>query len=183
MKIYTKKGDEGKTSVIGGEIISKSSLRVRANGELDELNSQIGVLVAEIKNSTFVKESENVLSLLNKTQNLLFEVGSEIASPKPKDKISNEDVEEIERAIDSLSNDLPPLNNFILPGGCKSASMAHVVRTIARRCERTVVGFSKESYVSKANLKYLNRISDYFFTLARFLNNIEGFDDVTWISK
>ncbi len=180
MKIYTKTGDKGETSLFGGERVSKDSLRIEAYGTIDELNSFISLAVTEVKNNE-IKE------LLNKIQNMLFDAGADLAAPvtveNKKLKIKRVPVSysiEIEKAIDYFEQNLEPLKNFILPGGSKSAALLHVCRTIARRAERRVVQINKTEQIGENLIIFLNRLSDLFFVLSRYENKISKVPDITW---
>jgi cob(I)alamin adenosyltransferase len=180
MKIYTKTGDEGSTGLLGGVRISKSAPRIEAYGTVDELNSFIGLTITEAKDP-------DVKSLLEDIQNQLFSVGAELASPDPEKsrklnlpEVTSEFYIEIEIAIDHIEEKLEELNNFILPGGSKSAALLHVCRTICRRAERKVVELKKETNSCENILIYLNRLSDLFFVLARYENLVSGIPDTKW---
>lgn len=180
MKIYTKTGDKGETSLFGGERVLKDSLRIEAYGTIDELNSFIGLSITEIKNT-------EVLSVLKKIQNMLFNVGADLAAPdsvrnnKLKIKrISPDYVEDIEKAIDYFESKLDLLQSFILPGGTKAAAVLHICRTIARRAERRVVQINKTQQVGDNLIIFLNRLSDLFFVLSRYENKISNVPDVIW---
>ncbi len=177
MKIYTKSGDAGKTSLIGGSRVSKGNLRIDLYGEVDELNSFLGSLRL-IHDDT----------LLETIQNQLFCLGSLLAcEPSKKEEfklppISNEIVSKIEASIDQMNTTLDELKNFILPSGCEGANRAHLCRVIARRVERKLVNFldQAEDEVPEHAIIFLNRLSDYFFVLARFLNKKENISETLW---
>ncbi|MCX6149426.1 MAG: cob(I)yrinic acid a,c-diamide adenosyltransferase [Ignavibacteriales bacterium] len=180
MKIYTKTGDRGETSLIGGKRVTKDNLRIDAYGTIDELNSALGIAIIEIKNEALIK-------LLQKIQNQLFVVGSDLATPKSETseklniaKITIDYYEGIEKEIDFFSTQLPELKNFILPGGSKGASYLHLVRTICRRAERIVVALSKSVDIGENIIIYLNRLSDLFFVLARYENKVLNIPDIIW---
>ncbi|NWF90756.1 MAG: cob(I)yrinic acid a,c-diamide adenosyltransferase [Ignavibacteriaceae bacterium] len=180
MKIYTKTGDGGETSLFGGERVSKSSARIEAYGTVDELNSFIGFAITEVKDPS-------IKDLLIKIQNQLFILGSDLATPnfeknsKPAiQRITPEFYEEIEKAIDHFDNQLDTLKNFILPGGSKSAALLHICRTITRRAERNVVALNNTVNVGDSIVIFLNRLSDLFFVLARYENKISGNTDTKW---
>jgi len=186
MAIYTRTGDKGKTSLFNGQRISKDSSRIEAVGTVDELNSIIGVALAEIQNSK-VKSQNYKLKLkieLEKIQNDLFNIGSNLANPKLilNSQLStlNSRVKDFERFIDRMTQNLPPLKNFILPGGGKAGSMLHLARAVCRRAERRVVALSNLGYVDKNMLIYLNRLSDLLFTMARFSNFREKKKETIW---
>lgn len=180
MKIYTKTGDKGETSLFGGERISKSNIRIKAYGSLDELNAFIGLTITEVKSSE-IKEV-----LLN-LQNKLFVVGSDLAAPdseKNKKLIINrtpaEFITEIEMWIDKFNSKLGELKNFILPGGSKGSALLHVCRTIARRAEREIVELKSREQFTENIIIFTNRISDLFFVLSRYENNHSNIVDTIW---
>jgi len=173
MKVYTGKGDKGQTSLYGGEKVSKDNLRVQVYGTLDELNSMIGFLRSK---NTF----HAVDSSLHKIQNDIFTLSTEIASSGSKNadkKIDKNSIIYIENLIDSLSDELAPLKKFILPGGSEAAAVSHLARTICRRAERQYVELLKQEKFRSELLVYMNRLSDFFFVLARYINFFEGIED------
>lgn len=176
MKIYTKKGDNGTTGLIGGARVPKNNIRVEAYGTVDELNSFMGLL-------RFALRGEN-RQTVEQIQNVLFVIGSHLASiPGAKmqlPEITDKDVSLLEIEIDRLTSSLPELRSFILPGGSHNGSYAHIARCVCRRAERLAVAISETEPVEELILKYLNRLSDYLFTLARFLDNTEGEGDLEW---
>ena len=176
-RIYTKTGDQGKTALFGGRRVSKNDLRVEAYGTVDELNSFIGWLRDAIDNP-------HDRQVLYDIQNRLFTVGSTLASDPekhpPTPDILQEDVSMLEQEIDRMDAELPPLKNFILPGGHTSVSVCHVCRTVCRRAERLVVALDQTEPVETLVLQYLNRLSDYFFMLARQLSKDLGVEEVIW---
>jgi cob(I)alamin adenosyltransferase len=177
-KIYTRTGDEGKTSLGDGARLPKFHLRVAAYGSVDEANSVIGVVILHVQNA-------EVSTLLRHIQNDLFDVGADLCQPerpggaKPALPITDEQVSWLETQIDRFNADLEPLNSFVLPGGSPASAYMHLARTVARRAEREVVRLSSEEPVNPAVLRYLNRLSDLLFVLARFLND-QGKSDVRW---
>lgn len=176
--IYTKSGDKGKTSLVGGTRVKKTHIRLEAYGTIDELNSFIGWLNCDIKD----EETNRFLSYL---QHKLFTVGSFLATetekipPKAASVITDSDIEKIEKEVDKIDNNLPKLNRFILPGGNEAASRAHICRTISRRAERNVYWVAEEFPVADSVLIFLNRLSDYFFVLARYESNKTG-KEIYW---
>ena len=176
MKIYTKTGDKGTTSLLSGTRVSKADMRLDAYGTLDELNSWLGVLAAELPTNSF--------PLLTKIQSELFSMGSYLAlegeATFPMPKLDPELVDALERQIDSWNEQLPELKNFILPSGSKASSMAQVARTITRRAERRVVALANEVEVKDEIRVFLNRLSDFFFVLARFILHKEGLEERIW---
>lgn len=180
MKIYTKTGDKGETSLFGGERVSKNSLRIEAYGTVDELNSFIGLTILELSDASLKK-------LLSKIQNKLFVIGSDLATPinekTSKLKIARvppKFYKDLEKAIDFYDSKLEPLKNFILPGGSKGAALLHVCRTICRRAERNVVALNNTVKVGENIIIFLNRLSDLFFVLARFENKCQKIPDIKW---
>ncbi len=180
MKIYTKTGDEGKTSLFGGKRVWKDDLRIQSYGTVDELNSLIGVALTEIKN----KELKKILSSI---QHELFNLGSDLASPEYKSskkfsipRINEINAKRLEGLIDKVDNKLSRLKNFILPGGLKGAALLHHARTVCRRAEREVISLSKIEKVNPEIKIYLNRLSDLLFVLARFENFSYKHPDVEW---
>jgi len=178
MKIYTKTGDSGTTGLVGGERVHKSSPRIAAYGEVDELNAVLGVVRAESSLAP-VKES------LAQIQAALFTVGAQLASPEGDPKIeiiTAAHVDFLERQIDVVSATLPPLKNFILPGGGSTASYLHLARTVCRRAERSMAILSAldGETVDSWLLIYINRLSDYLFTMARLANQLESIEDIPW---
>ncbi|PCJ67923.1 MAG: ATP:cob(I)alamin adenosyltransferase [Bacteroidetes bacterium] len=173
MKIYTKTGDKGETSLVGGTRVSKASEKIEAYGTVDELNSAIGVLAAS---------SSEYADFLKSIQHKLFNLGSILASEKNLDfelpEVSQPDIVILEKEIDRISKILPRLKNFILPGGSVLSANTHVARCICRRAERRVVGLREESY--EILVQYLNRLSDYLFILSREFLRIEGKNEVIW---
>ncbi|RZU36988.1 cob(I)alamin adenosyltransferase [Fluviicoccus keumensis] len=172
-KIYTRTGDDGTTGLGDGSRTPKDSLRVEAYGTVDELNSQIGLLRAEL---TTDHPSQ---ALLSRIQHELFDLGGELCIPGYS-LIKEEGIERLENGIDALNEHLPPLKDFILPGGSKPASLAHVARTVCRRAERRVHSLAQAESLSPLGLRYLNRLSDYLFVLARALARENGGQEVLW---
>lgn len=180
MKIYTKKGDRGQTSLFGGQTVPKFATRIEAYGTVDELNSLLGVI------RTYpIQESSD--SWLNTIQHQLFVLGSDLATPYSRetriDRISDEETSFLENLIDEMETELPALKNFILPGGTQAAAQIHFARTVCRRAERLTVACAEEEYVSEPAIKYLNRLSDFLFMLGRFENYKSGKGDIPWIPK
>ena len=182
MKIYTKKGDKGNTSLLGGKIIKKSDLRVNTYGTVDELNSTVGIVVSEIKDKKIIKDLQDI-------QEDLLLIGSYLADSNykfiKKDQIKklDERTEFLERQIDKMQKKLPELKNFILPGGNRAAAFSHLARTVARRTERSIAKLAKREKVSSYVQKHLNRLSDYFFVLARWFNYKSKIKDEIWKLK
>lgn len=182
MKIYTKKGDDGGTSLFGGDRISKHDQRVEAYGTIDELNSFLGLLISHLAGKNIY------LPLLNKTQHLLFNVGSLLATADESflssiEGVDRGDIESLEQAIDEMDKILLPLKNFILPGGSVAVSTAHVCRTVCRRAERRIVPLKLSHKAYDSVIPYINRLSDFFFVFARYLSLQEGKTEVIWQPK
>ncbi len=174
MRIYTKFGDKGQTSLIGGGIVPKSDVRVDAYGSIDELNAVLGIVLS------FSEISELEDSLKN-IQKDLFTIGAELATTDARSRnISPSRVGELESEIDRLSSELPPLSHFILPGGSKTASLLHLARTICRRAERKVVELSTKEKVNPDVMTYLNRVGDLLFVQARYVNYKKKVNEVLW---
>ena len=178
MKIYTKKGDKGKTGLMGGTRVSKASLRIESYGTVDELNSWLGVIRdGEIKS--------NYQEQLIEIQDRLFTVGSSLACDPEKSSMKipdllNKDVKLLEKWMDEMDQELEPMRSFILPGGNQTSSFCHVARCICRKAERNVVVLSENEFVAELVLMYLNRLSDYLFVLARKIAIDQGALDHPW---
>ena len=175
MKIYTRTGDTGETSLFGGARVRKDDARIEAYGTIDELNSFLGVARAGWPSSSL----DGQLHLI---QSDLFDIGAHLASPGTS-RFGGPDssrVSALEQAIDAMESDLAPLKTFILPGGSLAAANLHVARTICRRAERLVVSLRDEDEATKASITYLNRLSDFLFVAARFANHQQGVADVPW---
>ena len=169
MKIYTRTGDKGSTQIYADKAarVDKDDLVVQSYGDMDELNSHIGLLAAH------VPATHN--ALLHDIQRSLFQAGFAISASST---LTPNDVEKLESAIDSLTSQMPPNTSFVLPGGSKGAAQAHVCRAVCRRAERSVISLSKHYDVPEVVHAYLNRLSDFLFTFARFLNIEAGVDEV-----
>lgn len=174
-KIYTRTGDTGDTGLGDGTRTPKDSLRVRALGEVDELNSAIGVLLAE-------DLPDGVRTALSRIQHDLFDLGGEVCIPGHASMSENQ-VARLETLLDQFNGDLPPLKEFILPGGTRAASLAHLARTVCRRAERALVSLARDEAVGTTARKYLNRLSDLLFVMGRVLNRAGGGGDVLWQRK
>ncbi|RNB76772.1 cob(I)yrinic acid a,c-diamide adenosyltransferase [Brevibacillus panacihumi] len=177
MKIYTKTGDKGETSLVHGVRVPKFADRVEAYGTCDEANSQIGLALSLLPKTEDWTQLRDVFHMI---QTKLFHVGAELATPEGKKvgwPIAEEDVAFLEEQIDKLSADQPELTNFILPGGHPASSAFHVARTVVRRAERKAVHVAQQEQVNQAVVKYLNRLSDYLFVVARHVNLQTGTDE------
>ena len=186
MKIYTKTGDNGTTSLCDGSRLSKDDMRVEAYGTLDELNAHIGLLISLLQTSSSkegVRSATNLTDFLSEIQGELFVLGGELARAeiKTEELVSTQKfIAKIETSIDELSSQLPVQHHFVLPGGIIPASQSHVCRTICRRAERRIVTLSHFAIVLPEIFKFVNRLSDYCFTLSRYLNNDSGISEKTW---
>lgn len=174
-RIYTRTGDAGTTGLGDGTRVPKDDPRVEAYGTVDELNSVIGMVLAQ-------DVPPDVRTLLAPIQHELFDLGSELCMPGYS-AITPEHVTALEKGLDALNADLPPLKEFILPGGGRAAAACHLARTVCRRAERRVFGLSRESDVGEDSLKYLNRLSDLLFVMARVLARHENGQEVLWRSR
>lgn len=182
-KIYTKTGDLGKTSLIGGTRVPKSHLRIESYGTVDELNSFIGFLFDQLTDETSKK-------ILREIQDRLFTIGSSLAcdpEKEPKMKLPDlkeEDIQLLEASIDEMNNALKPMKSFILPGGSMAVSSAHIARCVCRRAERICVNMLEhEMFVDPLVVKYLNRLSDHLFVLARYIAHLTGVSEVEWRAR
>ena len=178
MKVYTKKGDKGKTQLLGGSMVDKDHVKLECYGTIDELNSFIGNIYDQEINS-FHKE------ILLKIQNQLFNLGSIISFDGEKNKIKLpnikiENIKMLEKAIDKMEENLPKLKSFILPSGHPTASKCHIARTVCRRAERNLVTLSKTTKIDILHLQYLNRLSDYLFILSRAILKDNGGTEIEW---
>lgn len=177
--VYTKTGDKGKTSLVGGTRVSKTHIRLEAYGTVDELNAQLGLLI------TYLTDEHDRTFLLN-IQNLLFAVGSHLATDQEKTALrqasilTDNHIEEIEHEIDLIDNSLPPLQAFVIPGGSRGASVCHVCRTVCRRAERRILELSEGYTVSSEVIAFINRLSDYLFVLSRKINHTEKVNEIFW---
>lgn len=182
MKIYTKTGDTGETGLFGGGRVPKDNSRVEAYGTVDELNAVLGVALTEV-------DEEDVRGLLIEVQRQLFDVGADLATPlehdvsgtkRPVPRVKPEQTTALEQAIDRFETALPPLTQFILPGGSAAGARLHVARCLCRRAERRVVSLSREQSINPEVLPYLNRLSDLLFILARVVNHRRHVPEMTW---
>ena len=171
-KITTRTGDQGSTGLADGSRLPKSAARIHALGDIDELNSAIGVLISRL-------DGEQHHLLLSAIQHRLFDLGGELAVPG-RVVLDDRQVLELESAVAGLNDDLAPLKEFILPGGCEAGAWCHLVRTICRRAERSLVTMQQTETVNPTSLAYLNRLSDLLFVLARVLNRDASGGDVPW---
>ena len=176
MKVYTKTGDAGTTSLVGGKRVPKDCARLESYGTIDELNAQVGLLL------TYVSEPVDRETLIG-IQNNLFVIGAQLATEAPQVPsvvITSVDVTKLEQSIDAASEGLPKWRGFTLPGGCRPAELAHVCRTICRRAERRILTLNSSEEVAPELLAYVNRLSDYFYVLALRLNFLQGTEEILW---
>jgi len=180
MKIYTKTGDKGQTSLFGGKRLPKDHMRIEAYGNVDELNAHIG-MVRDLITDPVQK------SFLTEIQKMLFVIGSYLAKDPDKEmplpELKEDQILMIESNIDALDSSLPPLKNFILPGGHPVASHCQIARCVCRRAERSVVALSNNESVPEFIIKYLNRLSDYLFVLCRYITKEMGVEDIKWVPE
>lgn len=176
LKIYTRTGDSGKTSLYKGLRVFKNDTRVNAYGSLDELNSLLGVILSNLKD-------EKAADFINLIQEDLFSVGASLAGAKTNLSVLETRVNEMEEMIDWLDAKLPELKNFILPGGTREAVLLFYARAVARRCERELVALNQKDSIDKKILIYINRLSDLLFELARYLNFKAGIKETVWKNK
>ena len=181
LKIYTKTGDKGQTSLLGGTRVPKHHIRIEAYGTVDELNSWIGLLRDSVTD-------EHTKTILIDVQDRLFTMGSSLASDPVKSKVkiphlSEDDIVVFEKEIDAMEAELPPMKNFVLPGGHVTVSNCHITRCVCRRAERRVIHLAENEHVDDLVIKYLNRLSDYLFMLARKLTKDLNATEVPWKPK
>jgi cob(I)alamin adenosyltransferase len=181
-RVYTRTGDDGTTGLGAGGRVAKDSPRIEAYGTVDELNSQIGIVLASGVN-------DEIAAALRSIQNDLFHLGSDLCVPeeekerRPVPSIEERHIAGLESLMDRLSEELPPLENFVLPGGAPGAAQLHVARTVCRRAERLLVTLARREPVGPHTVKYLNRLSDALFVMARHENKRRGVPDVLWDSR
>ena len=178
MKIYTRTGDQGLTSLIGGTRVRKSNIRIDSYGTVDELNSYIGLVSDQPVNAARK-------AILKEIQDRLFTIGATLASDPDKatkkiPDLHEADITLLENQMDAMDAEIPPLKVFVLPGGHQSVSFCHVARTVCRRAERLVISLQEESFVADLVIKYLNRLSDYLFVLSRKMANELGAEEIPW---
>ncbi len=179
MKIYTKTGDDGTTGIQNGARISKTDSRIQAYGTVDEINSFLGIILSKL-------DETDLENLITKLQNDLFLVGSDLSNPDLKNtqnRVNDEMIKTLEENIDNLEKKLPPITNFILPGGHEIAALVHVSRSITRRAEIFVISLSEKEKINNNCIIYLNRLSDLLFVIARTINQRKNVKDVIWNSK
>lgn len=178
-RVYTGTGDDGTTGLVGGSRIAKSHIRLECYGTIDELNSHLGVLLAE-------DLTEDIRDFLLRLQHILFNVGGSIATPPEKEeylvsmRVHPDTIDKLEQKIDELDSQLPRLREFTLPSGGRSASLAHVCRTVCRRAERAIYRLKEESEVDEVTTRFINRLSDFFYVLARYEARRTNEGEVLW---
>lgn len=180
-KIYTKTGDKGETSLIGGTRLPKQHVRIEAYGNVDELNSYLGLIRDQI-------QDKNSLDTLLYIQDRLFTIGAHLANDPAKSKMKlpemfEEDVTKLEKAIDEMDQQLPPMKSFVLPGGHTLVSHCHIARCVCRRSERAVLRLAESEKVDALQIRYLNRLSDYLFILSRYLSHQLKAVEIPWVPK
>lgn len=182
MKIYTRTGDAGTTSLVGGKRVDKFSPRLEAYGTIDELNSFLGLLASE----QVIAAEAGTASTLTSIQSRLFDIGAYLATDNTDNPglepsgLTEADIEHLEHQIDIMTPQLPQLRSFILPGGCQAAAQAQVCRAVCRRAERRVLALASEAAVAPIVLRYINRLSDYLFVVARFANHLTSTPETHW---
>ncbi len=188
-KVYTRSGDKGQTSLVGGQRVDKSDQRIDLYGDVDELNAQVGIVTAHLDGSDKFKDE---LDHLIEIQSLLFDLGSNLAcevnqrSEFKLPQISENDIKKLENQMDRMDGDCPALKSFVLPGGTLSAAALHVCRTVCRRVERKLISFGNEHgerEIPAHSIEFINRLSDYFFVLSRYINTIENKKEILWIPR
>ena len=178
IKVYTRGGDQGLTSLVGGQRVSKASERLEAYGTVDELSSHLGLLAAMLPDG-------HELDMVLRIQNNLFNLCTNLATDQektplyPSAHLHEGEIELLENEVDNIMHELPERQGFILPGGCHAAAQAHVCRTVCRRAERCILALTEEIEVSAEVLRYVNRLSDYLFVLARHINVSKGIQEIT----
>ncbi len=178
-KVYTRTGDQGTTSLVGGVRISKADIRLEAYGTVDELSSHLGLLASMV-------DDDDDCQIIHRIQNTLFNVGTHLATDQSKTTLSPaamlkaEEIVFIEQQIDEINGLLPEPQGFVLPGGCSAAAQAHVCRTVCRRAERCITTLAENAIVAPEIMQYVNRLSDYMFVLAKKINFNKGMDEILW---
>lgn len=181
-KVYTRTGDDGMTGLVGGERVPKDSLRIESYGTVDELQSVLGMLRAALSEAGTQAE---IVGHIHRVQQDLFDLGSTLSTPpqyadRVKNPITEERIDWLEETMDRWNEELPPLRSFVLSGGGRYSALGHVARTVCRRCERIVLRLAREEEVPAEVLRYLNRLSDFLFVLARHLALVFGEDEPLW---
>jgi cob(I)alamin adenosyltransferase len=184
-KVYTRGGDQGQTSLIGGDRISKASLRLECYGTVDETNATVGLVIEALATSA---AGPHLVPILRRVQNELFNLGAELATPDPEmraklPRIEQRHIDALERDIDGVNDDLPVLRSFVLPGGGWPSAYFHLARTVCRRCERLVVALAATEDAGELPVKYLNRLSDALFVWGRWCVLKDGREEPLWDSR
>lgn len=188
-KVYTRTGDQGMTDLVGGERVAKDSLRIESYGTVDELQSFLGMLRAALgealESGRMPEVCREVGGHIHRVQQDLFDLGSTLSTPpqhaaRVKNPITEERIAWLEETMDRWNEELPPLRSFVLSGGGRFSALGHVARTVCRRCERIVLRLAREEQVPPEPLRYLNRLSDFLFVLARHLAKVFGEDEPLW---
>lgn len=181
-KVYTRSGDKGQTGLVGGSRISKGSDLIDLYGEVDELNSHLGVATTLINDKALLEDLHTIqVKLFDLGSNLACEVEKRLQFKLPQ--LSKKDVEWLEQKIDKLDAELEPLKYFVLPGGSQACAVLHVCRTVCRRVERKMVAHLAVEDTPESSREYINRLSDYFFVLSRYINKVEGKAEIYWVPK
>lgn len=184
MKIYTRSGDKGETSLYTGQRVPKNDPFIEAVGCVDECNSALGIVIAQLNDPLVIDVKEQLILI----QHALFDVGAAIATPRTSDqktkiektRFDDESTRQLEHWIDEMEKELPPLKTFILPGGHPAGAALHLARSVSRRAERTVVPLNQHADVSDNVFVYLNRLSDYLFVVSRYVNKLLGSTETKW---
>lgn len=184
-RVYTRTGDKGETGLVGGTRVPKDNLRIEAYGTVDELNAAVGVVRAFNQDAPPTAARDRLEAILKRVQNELFDLGSELATPpdafyEGMFRVGDEDVAALERLMDDCEADLEPLNSFVLPGGGRVSALLHQCRTVCRRAERSVLRLQRDEAIGSGPLRYLNRLSDLFFVLSRWIGKQNGEREVLW---
>jgi len=185
-RVYTRTGDRGETALVGGKRVPKDSLRIEAYGTIDELNSTVGLARVFNEENLEAGEAHQFLDeVLCRLQDELFDLGSELATPPESFRpgmyqVSESEIDRLEKLIDKCQEDLEPLNSFILPGGGRIGAYLHQCRTVCRRAERDILRLSREQEINRNVIKYVNRLSDLFFVLSRWIAKQTGEQEYLW---
>ena len=184
-RVYTRGGDQGETSLIGGERVSKAAPRLDCYGTVDETNATLGLVIEALAGSA---AGPHLVPILRRVQNELFNLGAELAAPDPErraklPRIEQRHIDALERDIDAVNDDLPPLRSFVLPGGGWSSAYLHLARTVCRRCERLVVALAASEDTGPLPVQYLNRLSDALFVWGRWCALKDGREEPLWDSR
>ncbi len=184
-RVYTRSGDKGETGLVGGKRVPKDTLRIEAYGTVDELNAAVGLARAFNRDAAATAASEHLETILKQIQNELFDLGSELATPSDASyegmfRVGDAEIAALERLMDACEEDLEPLSSFVLPGGGRVSAFLHQCRTVCRRAERIVLRLQRDEPIGSGPLRYLNRLSDLFFVLARWIGQQNGEREFLW---